>query len=234
MEEKEKEKKKKRQKQTQTQSSRPAQAAPAPEGKAAAAADPHFKASADVKGVRFGGQFVVKHFTVRRAGALELLRLIAVAPAAAAPQRSSLPFPSTTAYVPTSFTVLAHEAWHTLTLGLGTRKSKVLLFVFESEAMKAAVDRLWPAVIPLGEVNRKLIRGLAGCEMARFKFRKGALTFYVYAVRRGGAAGFLRADDLRTLLESVVALKDFLDHTAMLAQPSQRSITFCSPVAVAH
>ncbi|CAA7389689.1 unnamed protein product [Spirodela intermedia] len=234
MEEKEKKKKQKqKQKQTQTQTQTQTQrqsSRPAPEGTTAPAADPHFKASADVKGVRFGGQFVVKHFTVRRAGALELLRLISVAP----PQRSPLPFPSTTAYVPTSFTVLAHEAWHTLTLGLGTRKSKVLLFVFDSEGMKAAVDRLWPAVIPLGEVNRKLIRGIAGCEMARFKFRKGALTFYVYAVRRAGAAGFQRADDLRTLLESVVALKDFLDHTAMLAQPSQRSITFNPPVAVAH
>ncbi|CAA6654973.1 unnamed protein product [Spirodela intermedia] len=203
MEEKEKKKKQKqKQKQTQTQTQTQTQrqsSRPAPEGTTAPAADPHFKASADVKG----------HFTVRRAGALELLRLISVAP----PQRSPLPFPSTTAYVPTSFTVLAHEAWHTLTLGLGTRKSKVLLFVFDSEGMKAAVDRLWPA----------LIRGIAGCEMARFKFRKGALTFYVYA-----------ADDLRTLLESVVALKDFLDHTAMLAQPSQRSITFNPPVAVAH
>lgn len=100
--------------------------------------------------------------------------------------------------------------------------------------MKAAVDRLWPAEIPLGEVNRKLIRGLSGCEMARFKFRKGCITFYVYAVRRGGNMGFSCAEDLRVILEYVVALKDFLDHTAMLAMPNQRSISFAPPVAMAH
>lgn len=92
--------------------------------------------------------------------------------------------------------------------------------------MKAAVDGLWPRMIPLGEVNQRLIRGLVGFEMARFKFRKGCLTFYVYAVRRAGASGFWRAEDLRTLLEKVVALSDFVDHTAMLALPSQGSITF--------
>ncbi|KAK1321523.1 hypothetical protein QJS10_CPA03g01622 [Acorus calamus] len=148
----------------------------------------------------------------------------------------SLPLPSTVAFMPTNFTILAHHAWHTLTLGLGTKKSKVLVFVFESQALKAStVDQSWPNVIPLGNVNRKLIRGLTGCEMARFKFRKGCITFYVYAVRRVSANGFACADDLRTVLEAVVELKDFLDHTAMLALPSQRSIAFSSPaVAMAH
>uniref|UniRef100_A0A1D1Y2V2 Microneme/rhoptry antigen n=1 Tax=Anthurium amnicola TaxID=1678845 RepID=A0A1D1Y2V2_9ARAE len=225
----------------QQRKQQPAAAAAPPQPKPSKSErDPHFKPSSDVKGVRFGGQFIVKSFTVRRAAALELPRLLAVPLAPSSQeeqqqqQRGLLPFPSTTTYLPTNFTILAHEAWHTLTLGLGTRKSKILLFVFESEGMKSAVDGVWPAVIPLGEVNRKLVRGLAGCEMARFKFRKGALTFYVYAVRRAGAAGFSRAEDLRSLLESVVALKDFLDHTAMLALPTQRSITFSPPVAMAH
>lgn len=186
--------------------------------------NPLFKPSSDVKGIRFGGQLVVKSFTVRRSSPLELLRLLAIPPASG--DGVTLPFRSTTMYLPTNFTILAHHAWHTLTLGLGTKKSKVALFVFETETMKASVDRLWPAVIPLGDVNRKMIRGLAGCEMARFKFRKGCLTFYVYAVRRLGVSGFPCSDDLRTVLEAVVALKDFLDHTAMLALPSQRSITF--------
>jgi hypothetical protein len=194
----------------------------------------HFKPCADVKGIRFGGQFIVKSFTVRRASPLELLRLLDIPPAYLS-ECQSLPFPSTTAYMPTSFTILAHQAWHTLTLGLGTKKSKVVFFVFESESMKAAVDQLWPAMIPLGDVNKKLIRGLTGSEMARFKFRKGCLTIYVYAVRRLGAAGFMRSDDLRRILQSVVELKDFLDHTAMLAIPSQKSITLQSRgVAVAH
>lgn len=100
--------------------------------------------------------------------------------------------------------------------------------------MKQAVDRIWPSEIPLGEVNKKLIRGLNGCEMARFKFRKGCITFYVYAVRRGGNLGFSCADDLRTILQSVVDLNDFMDHTAMLAMPNQRSINFSPPVAMAH
>lgn len=190
---------------------------------------PHFKPSSDVKGLRFGTQLVVKSFTIRRAAPLELLRLLSLPP-----HHPTIPFPSTTTFIPTNFTILAHHAWHTLTLGLGTKKSKVVLFVFESEVMKSAVDRLWPPMIPLGDVNRKLIRGLTGCEMARFKFRKGCLTFYVYAVRRLGAAGFLCADDLRRILEAVVALQDFLDHTAMLALPSQRSITYPQPVAMAH
>nr|CAD1817633.1 unnamed protein product [Ananas comosus var. bracteatus] len=82
---------------------------------------------------------------------------------------------------------------------------------------------------PLGDVNKKLIRGLTGTDMARFKFRKGCLTLYVYAVRRSGAVGFACADDLRRVLEAVVALKDFLDHTAMLALPTQRSIAFAPP-----
>lgn len=106
----------------------------------------------------------------------------------------------------------------------------MVLFVFESESMKSAIDQLWPSMIPLGDVNKKLIRGLTGSEMARFKFRKGCLTIYVYAVRRVGAAGFLCADDLRRILEAVVELKDFLDHTAMLALPSQKSISFQQPL----
>ncbi|KAH7537209.1 hypothetical protein FEM48_Zijuj03G0068200 [Ziziphus jujuba var. spinosa] len=100
--------------------------------------------------------------------------------------------------------------------------------------MKVAVDRVWPPEIPLGEVNKRLIRGLTGCEMARFKFRKGCITFYVYAVRQIGNLGFSCADDLRTILQSVVALNDFLDHTAMLAMPNQRSISYARPVAMAH
>ncbi|XP_074579550.1 uncharacterized protein LOC141836042 [Curcuma longa] len=145
-----------------------------------------------------------------------------------------LPFPSTAAFLPTNFTILAQHAWCTLTLGLGTKKSKAIIFVFGSEAMRAAVDPQWSRVLPLRDVNRRLIRGLPGCEMSRFKFRKGCLTFYVYAVRCLGAAGFACADDLRRILEAVVALNDFLDHTTMLALPSQRSITFQNPTAVAH
>ncbi|KAF8397490.1 hypothetical protein HHK36_016407 [Tetracentron sinense] len=205
--------------------------------------DPSFKPSSDVKGLRFGTQFIVKSFTIRRAKPLELFRLLDPPNSNQhhhqvhhnkQPNPTNLPFPSTTAFLPTNFTILAHHAWHTLTLGLGTKKSKVLLFVFESESMKSAVDRIWPPEIPLGEVNRKLIRGLTGCEMARFKFRKGCITFYIYAVRRVGSSGFLCADDLRSILQSVVELKDFLDHTAMLALPSQRSISYSPPVAMAH
>lgn len=188
--------------------------------------DAHFKPSSDVKGIRFGGQFVVKSFTVRRSSPPELTRLIQ--------GDNSSHFSSTTAYIPTSFTILAHHAWHTLTLGLGTKNSKVLIFVFESDAMKAAVDRMWPSMITLGEVNRKLVRGLNGCEMARFKFRKGCLTFYVYAVRAIGAAGFAKAEELKRVLETVVDLKDFLDHTAMLAMPSQRSIQFSTLATMAY
>ncbi|KAK9126951.1 hypothetical protein Scep_015797 [Stephania cephalantha] len=204
------------------------------EHKNRSSSDLAFEPSSEVKGLRFGAQFIVKSFTVRRATSLQLLRLLSL------PQRrhnnNSIIFPSTTAYVPTNFTILAHHAWHTLTLGLGTNKSKVILFVFESEAMKVSVDQAWPEEIPLGEVNKRLIRrGLSGCEMARFKFRKGCLTFYVYAVRCSsrrhdqhqtlGSSRFERVDDLRTVLQSVVALKDFLDHTAMLALPHQRRIT---------
>ncbi|KZV26116.1 hypothetical protein F511_06042 [Dorcoceras hygrometricum] len=187
-----------------------------------------FKPSSQVKGLRFGGQFIVKSFTIRRAGTLDLLRLLSIPPTNCHNETKPR-FPSTTVYVPTNFTILAHEAWHTLTLGLGTKKSKVVLFVLESENMKAAMDRFWPPEIPLGEVNKKLIRGLNGCEMARFKFRKGCVTFYVYAVRRIGNLGFACAEDLRTILQSVVALKDFIDHTAMLALPNQRSISYAPP-----
>ncbi|CAN6568792.1 hypothetical protein C1H46_007213 [Malus baccata] len=198
------------------------------------ASDFSFKPSSDVKGLRFGGQFVVKSFTIRRARPLELFQLLSFPPSK--PSNNKLPFPSTTAFLPTNFTILAHHAWHTLTLGLGTKTSKVVLFVFETEGMKAAVDRHWPPEIPLGEVNKRLIRGLSGCEMARFKFRKGCITFYVYAVRQVGNLGFSSADDLRTILQSVVALQDFLDHTAMLAMPNQRSISYANahPVAMAH
>ncbi|KAK3232168.1 hypothetical protein Dsin_004049 [Dipteronia sinensis] len=206
--------------------------------------DISFKPTSDVKGLKFGGQFIVKSFTIRRARPLELLKLLSFptptnkTTTATATANTKVAFPSTTGFLPTNFTILAHHAWHTLTLGLGTKKSKVVLFVFESESMKLSVDRIWPPEIPLGEVNKKLIRGLGrGCEMARFKFRKGCITFYVYAVRRAGNTGFSCADDLRTILQSVVALNDFLDHTAMLAMPNQRSINYCNttpPVAMAH
>ncbi|XP_077222825.1 uncharacterized protein LOC143870334 [Tasmannia lanceolata] len=196
--------------------------------------DPSFKPSSDVKGLRFGSQFIVKSFTVRRATPLELLPLLSLPLPHYTHLNTSHPFPSTIAFLPTNFTILAHHAWHTLTLGFGTKKSKVLLFIFESESMKSAVEHLWPSAIPLGEVNKKLIRGLSGCEMARFKFRKGCITFYLYAVRGVGVKGFSCGEDLRTILQSVVALKDFLDHTAMLALPTQRSIGFSPPVAMAH
>ncbi|CAM8975857.1 unnamed protein product [Rhodiola kirilowii] len=133
---------------------------------------PLFKPSLQVKGLKFGVQFIVKSFTVRRASPVQLLQLLNL------PDNHST-FPSVISFIPTNFTILAHHAWHTLTLGLGTKKSKLLLFVFESENMKLAAEKLWPPEIPLGEVNKKLIRGFTECEMARFKFRKGAITFYV-------------------------------------------------------
>nr|XP_043634684.1 uncharacterized protein LOC122605795 [Erigeron canadensis] len=189
--------------------------------------DYSFKPSSEVKGLRFGGQFIIKSFTIRRARPQEILHLLSLTN-----QKPPPVLPSTTAFIPTNFTILAHHAWHTLTLGLGTKKSKVVLFVFESEKMKLSMDRVWPAELPLGEVNRKLIRGQTGCELARFKFRKGCITFYVYAVRRKGNIGFSSAEDLRVILEYVVALNDFMDHTAMLAMPNQRSINFANTTTV--
>lgn len=105
--------------------------------------------------------------------------------------------------------------------------------------MRAQAEKVWPGELALGEVNKRLIRGMAGCELARFKFRKGSITFYVYAVRRAGTIGFARGEDLRSVLQSVVDLNDFLDHTAMLAMPEQRSIgcgqdNSYGPVAMAH
>ncbi|GMH04275.1 hypothetical protein Nepgr_006114 [Nepenthes gracilis] len=212
--------------------------------------DISFKPSSDVKGLKFGCQFIVKSFTIRRANPLELLNLLSLPPPnqrrhhhqhhqeedQRKPATTKVPFPSTVAFLPTNFTILAHHALHTLTLGLGTKKSKVLIFVLESESMKSCVDRIWPPETTLGEVNKKMIKGLHGCELARFKFRKGCITFYVFAVRREGTLRFACADDLRTILQSVIALKDFLDHTAMLAMPNQRSISFshAPPVAMAH
>uniref|UniRef100_A0A7C9CNW4 DUF7851 domain-containing protein n=1 Tax=Opuntia streptacantha TaxID=393608 RepID=A0A7C9CNW4_OPUST len=189
-----------------------------------------FKPSSDVKGIKFGGQFIVKSFTVRRSRPFELSLLLNLPhhhsnTAAAAPPPPPPPtFPSTIAFLPTNFTILAHQAWHTLTLGLGTKKSKVIIFVFDTVVGKSTADLTWPPEIPLGEVNKRLIRGLSGWEVARFKFRKGCITFYVFAVRRRGERGFQCGEDLRTILHSVDALKDFLDHTAMLAMPNQRSI----------
>ncbi|CAL9759887.1 unnamed protein product [Musa acuminata subsp. burmannicoides] len=194
--------------------------------------DLRFKPSRDVKGIRFGGQVVVKAFAVRRASPLELPWLLNAAPRELSPRRSH-PFPSTTTYVPTNFTVLAQRAWRTLTLGLGAHKSKLVVFIFESEAMKSAVDRLWPAVIPLGNVNKQLVRGLAGCELARFKLRKGSLTFYVFAVRRAGVGGFGCVDDLRRILEAIAALKDFVDLATVLALPTHPRITSFDAVAMA-
>ncbi|KAI5670681.1 hypothetical protein M9H77_11045 [Catharanthus roseus] len=112
------------------------------------ASDFSFKPCSEVKGLRFGGQFIVKSFTIRRAKPLELLRLLSLPPpnahqnhhqqqqpdqktttttAGATNNNNKVPFPSTTAFLPTNFTILAHHAWHTLTLGLGTKKSKPCL-----------------------------------------------------------------------------------------------------------
>ncbi|RLN28411.1 hypothetical protein C2845_PM05G14170 [Panicum miliaceum] len=203
--------------------------------------DALFAPCADVKGLRFGAQLVTRALTVRRATPLELPHLLRAAPAPGAAAGDALSFaPTTTAYIPTNFAILAHHAWHTLTLGLGTKNSKAAVFVFESAAMKAAADAAWPGVVPLGDVGRRLIRAAPGApEMARFKFRKGCVTFYVYAVRTAGARGFARADELRAVVEAVARLKDFLDHTAMLALPGQRSIDVAAaaaaaPVGVVH
>ncbi|KAF8776667.1 hypothetical protein HU200_003393 [Digitaria exilis] len=209
--------------------------------------DALFAPCADVKGLRFGAQLVTRALTVRRAAPLELPHLLrATAPSpspasgGAAAAGDALSFaPTTTAYIPTNFAILAHHAWHTLTLGLGTKNSKAAVFVFESAAMKAAAAAAWPGVVPLGDVGRRLIRAAPGSpEMARFKFRKGCVTFYVYAVRSAGARGFARADELRAVVEAVARLKDFLDHTAMLALPGQRSIdvaaAVAAPVGVVH
>ncbi|KAM7494904.1 hypothetical protein LguiB_029513 [Lonicera macranthoides] len=166
--------------------------------------DYSFNPTSAVKGLKFGAQFIIKSFTVRRALPPELLHLLHHQPPNYDHNHNKPTpkiFPSTTGYLPTNFTILAHHAWHTLTLGLGTKKSKVILFVFESEGLKSNVDRIWPSEISLGEVNKKMIRGLKGCEMARFKFRKGCVTFYVYAVRRIGSIGFKCGEDLRRILE---------------------------------
>ncbi|CAD6267366.1 unnamed protein product [Miscanthus lutarioriparius] len=201
--------------------------------------DTHFAPCADVKGLRFGAQLVTRALTVRRAAPLELPHLLRATPSPPLPTGAgnattdalSLA-PTTTAYIPTNFAILAHHAWHTLTLGLGTKNSKAAVFVFESAAMKAAADAAWPGVVPLGDVGRRLIRAAPGNpEMARFKFRKGCVTFYVYAVRTAGARGFARADELRAVVEAVARLKDFLDHTAMLALPGQRSIDVAAAAA---
>lgn len=216
-------KKKKKQQQQQQQEAKKSNKEEAPTTTTTTAATAaHFKCSSEVKGIRFGGQIIIKYFTIRRATTIELLTLLS------SPSPSL--FTSTITYIPTNFTILAHHAWHTLTLGLGTKKSKVVIFMFENESLKMSVERLWGGVVVLGDVNKKMIRGLSGCEMARFKFRKGCLTFYVYAVRRLGSCGFNKADDLRCILESLVGLNDFLDHTAMLALPSQQSITFSFPL----
>ncbi|XP_010531444.1 PREDICTED: uncharacterized protein LOC104807715 [Tarenaya hassleriana] len=199
--------------------------------------DISFKPSSDVKGLKFGSQIIVKSFTVRRARHLELLSLLSLPPPATKNPEISPEFLSVTAYFPTNFTILAHRAWHTLTLGMGTRKSKVVVFVFESETMKTAVESNWPPEIPLGDVNKKMIRVLKGCELARFKFRKGCITFYVYGVRNAGNNGFAAVEGLKVILQSVSALKDFLDHTAMLALPHQKSIhcnSRCPDVTMAH
>ncbi|KAM7492039.1 hypothetical protein LguiA_034960 [Lonicera macranthoides] len=167
--------------------------------------DYSFNPTSAVKGLKFGAQFIIKSFTVRRALPPELLHLLHHPPPNYDHNHNKPThkiFPSTTGYLPTNFTILAHHAWHTLTLGLGTKKSKVILFVFESEGLKSNVDRIWPSEISLGEVNKKMIRGLKGCEMARFKFRKGCVTFYVYAVRRIGSIGFKCGEDLRRILDS--------------------------------
>ncbi|CAM0949478.1 unnamed protein product [Alopecurus aequalis] len=214
---------------------------------AAPSLDAHFKPCADVTGLRFGAQLVTRALTVRRAGPLELPHLLRVvvpdaSPAAAASEQKHkkkaqpLSFaPTTTAYIPTNFAILAHHAWHTLTLGLGTKNSKAAVFVFESAAMKAAADAAWPQVLPLGDVGKRLLRAApGGPEMARFKFRKGCVTFYVYAVRSAGARGFARAEELRAVIEAVAKLKDFLDHTAMLALPGQRSIDAAASVGAVH
>uniref|UniRef100_A0A0A9FEN9 DUF7851 domain-containing protein n=1 Tax=Arundo donax TaxID=35708 RepID=A0A0A9FEN9_ARUDO len=212
---------------------------------APASLDSQFAPCADVKGLRFGAQIVTRALTVRRAAPLELPHLLRAAPAPAGGGGDGGPLsfaPTTTAYIPTNFAILAHHAWHTLTLGLGTKNSKAAVFVFESAAMKATADATWPHVVPLGDVGRRLIRAApGGPEMARFKFRKGCVTFYVYAVRTAGARGFARADELRAIVEAVARLKDFLDHTAMLALPGQRSIDVAAastaaaaPVGVVH
>ncbi|KAG2258034.1 hypothetical protein Bca52824_077328 [Brassica carinata] len=187
--------------------------------------DISFKPSSDVKGLKFGGQIIVKSFTLRRARTLELLKLLSL------PSPSPPPLLSTAAYIPTNFTILAHQAWHTLTLGLGTRKSSSGLRVRirgDEDEVAAADGGLWPSEIPLGEVNKKMIRKLKNWEMARFKFRKGCLTFYVYAVRNAGSEGFAAAEDLKVILQAVVALKDFMDHTAMLVMPHQKAINYSS------
>nr|GFC69619.1 hypothetical protein [Tanacetum cinerariifolium] len=80
-----------------------------------------FKPSSEVKGLRFGGQFIVKSFTIRRARPPELLRLLSLHNQ----QPPPLIFPSTTAYIPTNFTILAHHAWSTLTLGLVRRSGNI-------------------------------------------------------------------------------------------------------------
>ncbi|KAM0002427.1 hypothetical protein Hdeb2414_s0010g00338491 [Helianthus debilis subsp. tardiflorus] len=64
-----------------------------------------FKPSLQVKGLRFGGQIIVKSFTIRRTKPTELHHLLSLPP--------SPEFLSTAAFIPTNFTILAHHAWHT-------------------------------------------------------------------------------------------------------------------------
>ncbi|CAI9295979.1 unnamed protein product [Lactuca saligna] len=65
-----------------------------------------FKPSSHVKGLRFGGQFIVKSFTIRRARHLELLRLLSLPPITTH-HKPSPTFLSTAAFLPSTFTIFS-------------------------------------------------------------------------------------------------------------------------------
>ncbi|KAJ6986504.1 hypothetical protein NC653_019880 [Populus alba x Populus x berolinensis] len=136
-----------------------------------------FKPSSEVKGLRFGGQFIVKSFTIRRARPLELLKVLSYPPTNKNSDNNKTPF-------------LQQQ-----------------LFCYKLHHLST------PSLAYLNTWS----------------------WYQEIQMRRVGNMGFSCADDLKNILQSVVALNDFLDHTAMLAMPHQRSINYASPqVAMAH
>uniref|UniRef100_A0A0E0DAW2 DUF7851 domain-containing protein n=1 Tax=Oryza meridionalis TaxID=40149 RepID=A0A0E0DAW2_9ORYZ len=126
------------------------------------------------------------------------------------------------AYMPTSSTILAHQAWraHTHVESLkGTGHQKVHqggAFVFESEGTKTARRR--PA---LADYNTA--RGRQQQE-AHPEAHRPAVRWPGSSSARSASpspstpsAGFMCADDLRRILESVVELKDFLESLVVVA-----------------
>ncbi|KAG0599192.1 hypothetical protein M758_12G134900 [Ceratodon purpureus] len=86
-------------------------------------------------------------------------------------------------YTQSTCSTVVQAAWSTMTWGVATSKQKQPIFMFNTERDAEDVQSKWPATLTYCDMNNHIEKATS-FEFLLRKFQKGAVTFYIYAVKR--------------------------------------------------